>query len=122
MAKSRRSSSKAALGQQEAELRRSSRGQRFIGEDTGALQARAAEREKVIRMQVAAREAVMRTEREQEAQRAHDELVHRPLWESAAALVLDSARLATTVLTLPMRMARLPFRLAASLLPRWSDA
>src|SRR5690242_21959687 len=108
MVKRRRSSAKAALGQQEAELKRSARGKQFAGQDTGAQHAREEERAKVHRMQIAAREAAMRAAREQEraareqeARRAHEQLVHRPLWEGAAGLVLQSARLASTVLALP---------------------
>jgi hypothetical protein len=90
-------------------------GKRFVGEDVGERQARAAERTKVHQMQAAARDAALRAARKQETRRAHEALVHRPLWEGVAGLVLQSARLATKVVALP-------FRLASSLVPRWSRA
>jgi len=92
-----------------------SRGKRFVGEDVGEHQARVAERAKVHQMQAAARDAAQRAARKQEASRAHAALVHRPLWEGVAGLVLQSARLATKVVALP-------FRLASSLMPHGSHA
>jgi hypothetical protein len=122
MAKQRQNGAKAALGQQGAQLKRNAHGKRFVGDDGGAHQAREAERAKVHQMQLAARDAAQRAAKRQEARRAHEALVHRPLWEGVAGLALQSARLATTVLALPLRAARLPFRLAASVLPRWGHA
>jgi hypothetical protein len=118
MIKKRRSSAKAAFGQQEAESKRGARGKQFVGDDTGSAEAKAAERAKVLRMQAAAREASPRAAREQEHDRAHDELVSRPWWEAVGGLVVESARLATTIAWLPVRMAKLPFRMVASLVPR----
>ncbi len=120
MIKSRQDGAKSALRQQEAEVKRSARGKHFVGEDTGSAQARAAERAKVHRMQVAAREAATRAGHEQEARQAHEELVRQPLWTNVANLVVDTARLAGTIALLPVRAAKLPFRVAAALLPRWS--
>jgi hypothetical protein len=122
MIKRRRTSAKATLREQEVELKRTARGKRFVGEDTGSAQARAAERAKVHQMLVASREASLRAQREREARRAHEERVHRPLWEGVADLVVDTARLAGTIARLPFRVAKLPFRVAAALLPRWSGA
>lgn len=108
MAKRERLDPKAALGQQEAELRRSGRGKQFVGDDVGAARGRAAERAKVHELQ-----------REYAVQLAHEERLRRPLWEGVAGLVLDGARVAGALVRLPFRMARLPFRVAASLMPRW---
>jgi hypothetical protein len=118
MIKRRRSSAKAAFGQQEADTRRSARGKRFIGEDTGAAQARAAERAKVLRLQVAAHEAERRMAEQHAAEEAHAEILRRPWWEAVGGLVLGSARLATAVATLPFRVATLPLRVVGSLVPR----
>jgi hypothetical protein len=129
MIKKRRGAAKAAIGQQEAELRRGARGKRFVGDDTGAAQARAAERAKVMRMQLAAREAAQRVAREQEAERVHAALASRPLWEAVGGLALASARLAASMARVPLRLARLPlraaalpFRAAAALVPRLGPA
>jgi hypothetical protein len=125
MIKKRRGSAKAAIGQQQAEIRRSARGKRFVGDDTGAAEGRAAERAKVLRLQVAAREAALHAAHEQEAERMAAERAERPLWEALGGLALSSARLAASVARLPFRLARiplraaaLPFRVAASLVPR----
>ncbi len=122
MIKKRRSSAKAAFGQQEAMIRRSARGKRFVGDDTGSAQARAAERAKVLRLQVAAHEAERRATERRAAEQAHEEVLRRPWWEAVGGLVLGSARLATSVAFLPFRVAKLPFRIAASLVPRLRTA
>jgi hypothetical protein len=57
-------------------------------------------------MQVAAREAALRAARDAEQARLREERGRRGLAESVGALVLDTARLATTVAFLPLRMAR----------------
>jgi hypothetical protein len=121
MVKNRRGAAKATIGQQTAELKRTAPGKRFVGEG-GAAEARAAERAKVLRMQIAAREAEQRAARERAATQAREERLHAPLWEAFGGLVLDSARLATTIAALPMRFARLPFRVAAALVPRFRSA
>ena len=51
------------MGQQRAELKRTAPGKRFIG-DTGAEEARQAERAKVTQMQAVARAAALRVEEE----------------------------------------------------------
>jgi hypothetical protein len=111
MQKKRKGSAKAAIGQQAADVRRGAPGgRRFIGDDTGAAAARAAERERVHRMQVAARAAAARAAEEHEQLR---QLAERrpPALERVGAVVLDSVRLATT-------LAGIPFRIAAALWPR----
>lgn len=92
MATTRRFDSKAALTQQRAELRRSSRGKVHIGDDTGSAAAHEAELAKVRHMR--------------ELQRLRQEAAQIP--ESMAAiladLLTDSARLARTLVTLPFRV------------------
>jgi hypothetical protein len=105
MIKKRRGSAKAALGQQKAELRRSARGKRFIGDDTGAAEARQAERAKVLQMQAAARAAAARA-READHREHEAELRERQSrWVVAGHLVRDASRLARTVAGLPLRVA-----------------
>ena len=117
MIKKRRSSAKAAFGQQEAALRRGAPGKKFVGDDTGSAEGRAAELEKVHRMQVAARANSQPAEHESE--RPDDELLGRPWLHAVGGLVVESARLASTVAWLPLRLAKLPFRVAASFIPRF---
>ena len=119
MIKKRRGSAKATLGQQQAELKRSAKGKRFIGQDTGADEARSAERAKVIQMQAAARAAAERA-REAEEQRNGSRL------RAAARLVRDTTRLAGTVAVLPLRVARasagLPLRFVSAMWLRQREA
>jgi hypothetical protein len=93
MANMRRFDSKAALGQQRAELRRSARGKTHIGDDTGSAAARAAERAKVYRMQ--------------EIRHAEEESARlpEPLAAVVADLIADSLKLARTLVSLPFRIA-----------------
>lgn len=105
MIKKRRGSAKAALGQQKAELRRSAKGKRFIGDDSGAAEARQAERAKVLQMQLAARAAAARARETDEHERQHDDGEHRSRWVVAGHLVRDTTRLARTVAGLPLRVA-----------------
>ncbi len=93
MAKMRRVDSKAALRQQQSDLRRGARGKAFIGQDTGAAAGRAAELARVHRMQEALHQA-------EEAQR-----VERPVVALVADLLVDAARLASTVIAFPFRVA-----------------
>ncbi len=119
MAKTRRIDSKSALAQQRAELRRGARGKVHIGDDTGAAAARAAEREKVHRMQELqhAREelehrreeenrlqalALSERRREEEERQEH---LHEPILALLGELVTDSLRLARTFVLLPFRIA-----------------
>jgi hypothetical protein len=122
MIKKRRSSAKAALGQQEAAVKRRAYGKRFVGDDTGAERGRAAERAKVLQMQAAARAATQRPrgggEGEGEGEAAAADVLSRPWWEAIGGLAVESFRLATTVAWLPVRIAKLPLRVAASFLPR----
>ncbi len=90
MANMRRFDSKAALAQQRAELRRSARGKAHIGDDTGSAAGRAAERERVHRLQEMQRRAFRRQE---------------PITAIVADLVIDSFKLARTLITLPFRLA-----------------
>jgi hypothetical protein len=123
MVEQRQGGAKSALRQQEAELKRTARGKHFVGEDTGSARGRAAERAKVHRMQVRAREEAQRAAVEQEARRQHEELLRRPLWQNLAGLVLDTVKLTGTLARLPFRAAMLPFRVAGALLsPRWGQA
>ncbi|GEJ58432.1 translation initiation factor IF-2 [Anaeromyxobacter diazotrophicus] len=92
MANVRRFDSKAALGQQRAELRRSARGKVHIGDDTGSAAGRAAERAKVHQLQEAEHER-------REAARPE------PLSAIVADLVTDSLKLARTLVSAPFRMA-----------------
>jgi hypothetical protein len=92
MANMRRFDSKAALGQQRAELRRSARGKAHIGDDTGSASARAAERAKVHRMQE------IRHAKEESAR------LPEPLAAIVADLVTDTLKLVRTLVSLPFRM------------------
>lgn len=120
MAKMRRLDSKAALGQQRAELRRAARGKVHVGDDTGSARGRAAERAKVHRMQEAqhAEETAeerrrflqeLRRERERAEQEAAEvrrsEHLHEPLSVLFRELLSDSVRLARTFVLLPFRVA-----------------
>jgi hypothetical protein len=114
--------SKAALAQQRATLRRGARGKTHIGDDAGSASARAAEREKVHRMQAAQRAQQAEEERrtfledlrrerqraEREAEQARREAHQEPLSALLGELISDSLRLART-------FVRLPFRVAAAL-------
>ena len=93
MAKIRRLDPKAALGQQRAELKRSTHGKLHIGDDTGSAAGKAAERAKVRAMQelYAAREAAERR--------------REPLTAIVVDLVTDTLKLARTLLSVPFRLA-----------------
>lgn len=112
----RRGESKAALGQQRAELRRRARGKVHIGDDTGAGAGRAAELAKVHRMQELLHEEERASElpdlgaRQEEQQRA--EQAEEPLLAIALDIVADGLKIARTLVALP-------FRLALALRPRW---
>lgn len=83
---------KTALGTQRAALRQGARGKSRIGEDAGSAAGRQAERARVRRLQ--------------EAQRARQHAAHaqEPLGKLLGELVVDAARLAKTVSTLPLRL------------------
>lgn len=106
------------MGQQRAELKRTAPGKRFIG-DTGAEEARQAERAKVTQMQAVARAAALRVE-EEEALRNGSRL------RAAVRLVRDTTRLAGTVAGLPLRLATsaatLPLRFVSAVLLRPREA
>jgi hypothetical protein len=121
MVKNRRGAAKATLGKQAAEQKRNAPGNRFVGQ-SGGEHAKAEERAKVLRMQLAARAAEQLAARERAAAQAREERLRAPLWETVGGLVLDSARLATTIAGLPLRLARLPFRVAAAMVPRLRTA
>lgn len=93
MAKIRQVDSKVALAQQRAELRRGARGKVHIGDDTGSSAARAAERAKVHRLQ----------ELHQAEERSAR--LREPLVAVVGDLVVDTFRLARTLVSLPFRMA-----------------
>lgn len=122
MIKKRRGSAKAAVGQQRAQIRRDARGKRFVGEDTGAEQARAAERAKVLQMQAAARLASERAHEVEAERREHSTSRLRV----AGRLVRDTTRLARTVAGLPLRVASaavsIPLRLATAIWLRPHEA
>ena len=93
MAHIRQFDSKAALGLQRAELRRSARGKVHIGDDTGSAAGRAAERDRVHRLQ--------------ELQRAQEKSARRaePMGAIVADLITDTLKLARTLVSVPFRMA-----------------
>jgi hypothetical protein len=118
MAKIRRLDSKAALGQQRAELRRGARGKAFVGDDSGSSAARATERAKVHRMQELQRghetperqrqldQSRQESDRAESWRRGHgSDRMQEPVVAILADLVADSMRLARTLLTLPFRLA-----------------
>jgi hypothetical protein len=90
MATTRNGDSKAAMGQQRANLRLVGRRRQFVG--AGAREGRLAEVAKVRRMQ--------------EAQRARAEAEDlRPMSTLVADLIGDGVRLARTLVAFPFRMA-----------------
>jgi hypothetical protein len=119
MAKMRRVDSKAALARQRAEVRRGARGKMHVGDDTGSAAARAAEREKVHRMQALQREHEQQdSPREAENRRQalalsehrrygdrHRERLGEPILALFGELLADSLRLARTFVLLPFRLA-----------------
>ena len=113
----RRADSKTALGQQRAQLRRGSRHKDFVGQDTGAAEARAAELAKVRKMQAEerARETRVAIQRVQSREIEHAygeaeqedvrrERLAEPVSIILADLVSDSLRLARTLVGLPFRL------------------
>ncbi len=115
----RRADSKAALARQRAEIRRGARGKMHVGDDTGAAAARAAEREKVHRMQELQHEHEQQAHRREEDNRRqalaltdqrrhgerHEELLREPILALFGELLTDSLRLARTFVLLPFRIA-----------------
>lgn len=88
-----RGDSKAALGQQRSQLRRGAKGKVHVGDAAeSAAAGHAAEQAKVRHM----RELLQ--ERRKEAR------LRRPLAPMVAGLVLGAARLAGTLVTLPLRV------------------
>ena len=118
MAKMRRADSKTALAQQRAGVQRGARGKSHIGDDTGGERARAAQRERVHRMQEDFKEqrateqrnqflVELRQQREQAEARADEARAGRlqePLTALFAELVTDGFRLARTFVLLPFRV------------------
>lgn len=101
--KIRPGAAKQALAQQEAQVRRSAPGKRFVGEAAAqSRQAREAERERVERM--AAEDAVEQAAAREEARR--EEILAEPLSDILSDLVRDTWQLARTLASAPFRILR----------------
>ncbi len=85
-------SSKAALAQQRAELKRTARGKAYIGDDAGASAGRAAERARVHQLQV------------QQRARERSERLKEPWSALMVKLLAGGAKLAWTAAMLPLRL------------------